>query len=158
MYLEILEVEILKPIAIKSFISYSSKNNDKELFNNILNKSLDKKIDFSWIKKDILKFCIEHNNWEDLLTYLEKKISLKKKINKEILSFAYYQQSFKFYLLEENMNAKIYLKKALKLKNHFPPYMELFCRLNVAKNENTLIKKHCVPRMNPTLQLIHQFF
>ena len=39
---EMLEVEILKPIAIKSFISYSSKNNDKELFNNILNKSLDK--------------------------------------------------------------------------------------------------------------------
>ena len=72
-----LNIDVLKPLAIKSLIIYSSKNKDKELFNNILLKSLDKKINFSWIKNDVYKFCIENNNWEDLSDYLEKKISIK---------------------------------------------------------------------------------
>ena len=53
---------------------------------NILNKSLDKKIQFSWIKKGIFDFCYQNKNWKDLSEYLQKKISLKSKFNKEILS------------------------------------------------------------------------
>ncbi len=68
-----LDIKVLKPLAIKSLIVYSIKNKDQKLFNNILNKSLDKKIDFSWIQKDIFKFCFQNNNWNDLSNYLEKK-------------------------------------------------------------------------------------
>ena len=77
--IKMLDIKVLKPLAIKSLISYSIKNKDKKLFNNILNKSLDKKIDFLWIQKDIFKFCIQNNNWGDLSNYLEKKISANNK-------------------------------------------------------------------------------
>ena len=70
---KMLDVDVLKPLAIKSLITFSIKNNDLKLFNNILNKSLDKKVNFSWIQKDVFKFCIENNNWSDLLNYLKKK-------------------------------------------------------------------------------------
>ena len=74
---KMLDIKVLKPLAIKSLIAYSIKNKDKKLFNNILNKSLDKKIDFSWIQKDIFKFFIQNNNWSDLSNYLEKKNNRK---------------------------------------------------------------------------------
>ncbi len=137
---KMLDIKVLKPLAIKSFIAYSIKNKDQKLFNNILNKSLDKKIDFSWIQKDIFKFCIQNNNWNDLSNYLEKKISASNKKNKEILSIAYFQTALGYYYLKETNNAKKFLKKAIKLNNFFPPFMELYCKLNLAKNQNQLIK------------------
>ena len=39
-------------------LAYSIKNKDDELFKNILSRSLDKNIDFSWIQKDIFKYSI----------------------------------------------------------------------------------------------------
>ena len=137
---KMLDIKVLKPLAIKSLIVYSIKNEDQKLFNNILNKSLDKKIDFSWIQKDIFKFCFQNNNWNDLSNYLEKKIAASNKTNKEILSIAYFQTALGHYYLKETNNAKIFLRKAIKLNNFFPPFMELYCKLNLAKNQNQLIK------------------
>ena len=137
---KMLDIKVLKPLAIKSLIVYSIKNKDQKLFNNILNKSLDKKIDFSWIQKDIFKFCLQNNNWNDLSNYLEKKIAASNKTNKEILSIAYFQTALRHYYLKETNNAKIFLKKAIKLNNFFPPFMELYCKLNLAKSQNQLIK------------------
>ena len=82
---KMLDIEVLKPLAIKSLIAYSIKNKDLELFNNILNKSLHKKINFSWIQKDVFKFCIENNNWNDLSNYLEKKYQQIIKLIKKYL-------------------------------------------------------------------------
>ena len=118
-----LDIKVLKPLAIKSLIAYSIKNKDQKLFNNMLNKSLDKKVDFSWIQKDIFKFCIQNNNWNDLSNYLEKKISASNQTNKEILSIAYFQTALGYYYLKETINAKKFLRKALKLNNFFPPFM-----------------------------------
>ena len=113
------------------------------------------KINFSWIKKDVYKFCIENNNWEDLSDYLEKKISLKNKNYKGNLSAVYYQISVSYYLLNEISNAQIFLKKALKLNNNFPPYMEFFCKLNMARNEKELIKvlkNYWIKNPNPNIE------
>ena len=49
-----LSIDVLKPLAIKSLIIYSIKNKDRELFNNILLKSLDKKNKFFLDKKRCL--------------------------------------------------------------------------------------------------------
>ena len=111
-----LDIKVLKPLAIKSLIAYSIKNKDQKLFNNILNKSLDKKIDFSWIQKDIFKFCIQNNNWNDLSNYLEKKIPASNKTNKEILSIAYFQTALGHYYLKETNNAKNFFKESNKVK------------------------------------------
>ena len=51
----------------------------------LLYKSLDKKIDFSWIMKDVFNFCIKNNNWEELSIYLEKKVSTNNKKYREKL-------------------------------------------------------------------------
>ncbi len=152
---KMLNIKVLKPLAIKSLITYSIKNKDKKLFNNILSKSLDKRIDFSWIQKDIFRFCIKNNNWKDLSNYLEKKISASNKTNKEILSITYFQTALGHYYLKETNNAKNYLKKAIKLNNFFPPFMELYCKLNIAKNQNQLIKilrKYWLVNPNPNIE------
>ena len=137
---KMLEIDKLKPLAIKGLLTYSAKNQDKELFSNILYKSLDKKIDFSWIMKDIFNFCIKNNNWEELSIYLEKKVSPNSKKYREILSIVYYQISIGYYLLKEISSSKLYLNKALKLNNNFPPFMELYCKLKIAKNDKELMK------------------
>ena len=152
---KMLDIQVLKPLAIKSLIAYSIKNKDQKLFNNILNKSLDKKIDFSWIQKDIFKFCIENNNWSALSKYLEQKISLSNKTNKEILSIAYFQTALGHYYMKETNNAKSFLSRAIKLNNYFPPFMELYCKLNMAKNQNQLIKvlkKYWLVNPNPNIE------
>ncbi len=152
---KMLDIKVLKPLAIKSLIVYSIKNKDQKLFNNILNKSLDKKIDFLWIKKDIFKFCIQNNNWNDLSNYLEKKIPASNKANKEILSIAYFQTALGHYYLKEINNAKIFLRKAIKLNNFFPPFMELYCKLNLEKSQNQLIKvlkKYWLINPNPNIE------
>ena len=152
---KMLEIKVLKPLAIKSLIAYSIKNKDQNLFNNMLNKSLDRVIDLSWIQKDIFKFCIQNNNWNDLSNYLEKKISASSKTNKEILSITYFQTALRYYYLKETTNAKKFLKKAIQLNNFFPPFMELYCKLNLAKNQNQLIKilkKYWLINPNPNIE------
>ncbi len=152
---KMLNIKVLKPLAIKSLIAYSIKNKDQKLFNNILNKSLDKKIDFAWIQKDVFKFCIQNNNWSDLSNYLEKKIPASNKHNKDILSVAYFQTALGHYYLKETNNAKKFLRKAIKLNNFFPPFMDLYCKLNLAKNQNQLIKilkKYWLINPNPNIE------
>ncbi len=152
---KMLDIKVLKPLAIKSLIAYSIKNKDKKIFNNMLSKSLDKRIEFSWIQKDIFKFCIQNNNWNDLSNYLEKKISVSNKINKEILSITYFQTALGHYYLKETNNAKSFLKRAIKLNNFFPPFMELYCKLNLAKNQNQLIKilrRYWLANPNPNIE------
>ena len=152
---KMLDIKVLKPLAIKSLIVYSIKYKDQKLFNNILNKSLDKKIHLSWIQKDIFKFCIQNNNWNDLSNYLEKKISANNKTNKEILSIAYFQTALEHYYLKEINKAKIFLRKAIKLNNFFPPFMELYCKLNLEKSQNQLIKvlkKYWLINPNPNIE------
>ncbi len=152
---KMLKIKVLKPLAIKSLITFSLQTKDKSLFNNILNESLDKRINFSWIKKDVFNFCVQNNNWNDLSNYLQKKVSIKNKTNKDILSIVYYQIAMGHYMLKEKNNAKLFLKKALKLNNFFPPFMELYCKLNLAKNKNELIKvlkKYWLINPNPNIE------
>ena len=152
---KMLDIEVLKPVAIKGLITYSIKNKDLDLFNNVLYKSLDKKINFSWIQKDVFKFCIQNNIWKDLSKYLEKKISISNQKNKEILSIAYFQTALGHYFLQEISDAKYYLKKAMKLNIFFPPFMELYCKLKIAKNKNELIKvlkKYWLANPNPNIE------
>ena len=58
---QMIDIPILKPLAIKGLIAYSRKKKDLDLFKNVLNKSLDKEIKLSWIKQDLYNFCARHN-------------------------------------------------------------------------------------------------
>ena len=152
---KMLDIKVLKPLAVKSLIAYSIKNKDDELFKNILNRSLDKNIDFSWIQKDVFKYSIQNNNWNDLLNYLQKKISISNKANKRIISIVYFQIALEHYFLKDMDNAKLFLRKALKLNNFFPPFMELYCKLNSGKNQNQIekfLKRYWLINPNPNIE------
>ncbi len=151
---KMLDIRVLKPLAIKSLISYSIQNKDTNLFNNILNKSLDKKFDFFWIQKDVFNFFVQNNNWQDLAVYLQKKLTIKNKANRETLSIVYFQTALEYYFLKENNNAKLYLEKALKLNNFFPPFMELYCKLNSEKKNKLIkvLKKYWLKNPNPNIE------
>ena len=152
---KMLEIKELKPLAIKSLIAFSIKNKDRNLFKNMLDKSLDKGIEFSWIQKEVFKFCTQNNDWHELSNYLQKKLSLSNKTNKEMLSIVYFQTALEYYFAKETNSAKLYLKKAIRLNNFFPPFMELYCTLNLAKNKNELIrvlKKYWLVNPNPNIE------
>ncbi|MAJ24034.1 MAG: hypothetical protein CMP36_00835 [Rickettsiales bacterium] len=138
---QMLDIDVLKPLAIKGLIAYAKKNKDRVLFKNVLDKSLDKKIDFKWLNEGVYSFCIENHNWKDLSDFLEKKISLKSKRNKEMLSAIYYQIATNYYFIKDKNNAILFLKKAISYKNFFPPYMELYFKLSIEKSEKGSIKK-----------------
>ena len=64
-----LEIEVLKPIAIKGLISYAIKKKDTQLFKNMLNKSVNKKFNFWRLDtffsetKYINKIFIKEGGW-----------------------------------------------------------------------------------------------
>ena len=152
---KMLDIKVLKPLAVKSLIAYSIRHKDDELFYNILNRSLDKNVDFSWIQKDIFKYSIQNNNWNDLLIYLQKKISINNKTNREIFSIVYFQIALGHYFLKEMNNAKLFLRKALKFNNFFPPFIEFYCKLNLEKNQNQIIKflrKYWLKNPHPNIE------
>ena len=50
---------------------------------------------------------------------------------------------------------KFFLEKALSLNKFFPPFMELYCKLGLAKNKNELIKvlkKYWLINPNPNIE------
>ena len=52
-------------------------------------------------------------------------------------------------------DAKKFLRRAIKLNNFFPPFMELYCKLNLEKNQNQLIKilkKYWLLNPNPNIE------
>ena len=80
---------------------------------------------------------------------------MNNKTNKEILSIAYFQTALGHYYLKEINDAKKFLRRAIKLNNFFPPFMELYCKLNLAKNQNQLIKvlkKYWLINPNPNIE------
>lgn len=119
----------LKPLAVKGLIKYANKNNDIELFFNMLDSSLDKKISISWIIQDALNFCIEKNNWETLANFLEKKIDKKNKKYNYILSLINFKIANNLYVDNNNKTALFYLEKSLKVNKYFPAFIELYCKL-----------------------------
>ena len=88
-------------------------------------------------------------------TTYKKKLSVSNKSNKEMLSIVYFQTALEYYFAKETNSAKLYLKKAIRLNNFFPPFMELYCTLNLAKNKNELIrvlKKYWLVNPNPNIE------
>jgi HemY protein len=130
----------LKPLAIKGLITYANKNNDLELFSNMLDSSLDKKISVSWIIQDALNFCIEKNNWINLANFLEKKIDRKNKRDNYILSLINFKIANNLYLDNDNETALFYLEKSLKINRYFPAFIELYCKLKKVEYKEPLIK------------------
>ena len=79
---------------------------------------------------------------------------MSNKSNKEILSITYFQTALGHYYLKEINDAKKFLRRAIKLNNFFPPFMELYCKLNLAKNQKQLIKvlkKYWLLNPNPNM-------
>ena len=152
---KMLEINILKPIAIKGLISYSIRKKDFQLFKNVLAKSIDKKFHFSWIKNEIFRFCIENNSWKVLADYLENKSLSNKKENKLIISSVFFQVATDYYKKKSLVESKKFLNKALKLNKFFPPYIELYCQLEAGKNKNELIKtlkSYWIKNPNPNIE------
>ncbi len=151
---KMLEINVLKPIAIKGLISYAIRKKDFQLFKNILAKSIDKKFYFSWIKHEVFRFCIENSSWRILADYLESKRLSNKKENKLIISSVYFQIASDYYEKKSLVKSKKFLNKALKLNKFFPPYIELYCQLEADKNKNELIKilkSYWIKNPNPNI-------
>ena len=138
---KLLSDDTSKPLAIKGLISYAKKKKDIELFNNMLDKSLSKKINFNWINQDVVSLCIENNNWISLSQFLEKKFSMHNKKYRYMLSLVNYHIAKNYYLRDDNIKAKNYLQKAINLNKYFPPIIDLYCKLNMENNDHKIIKK-----------------
>ena len=130
----------LKPLAIKGLITYADKNNDVKLFSNMLESSLDKNINISWIAQDALNFCIKNKGWVNLAKFLEKKIGRNNKKYNHILSLINFKIANDLYLNNDNKNANIYLQKSLNINKYFPAFIELYCKIKKEKYDGQLLK------------------
>ena len=131
--------EITRPLAVKKIIKLAMNNNDNELFYNMLHKSREHKISMPFIIYECLDFCIHNNDWLYFSNYL-KKYNLKKNNQiKRIESLINYHIGKNFFINGEKSKAKEYIIKALENNKNFPPIVELYCKLKIAKSERKLI-------------------
>ena len=95
------------------------------------------------IYETLISILIKTNNWQQLITISDKALS-KKIIDRNVLdmnkSIAYYEiAKIKQYSdSNESMNL---IKKSLKLRKKFPPYIKLYLELLIQNKENNLAKK-----------------
>ena len=127
-----------KPIAIKGLINVATKNKDVELFKNMLLKVNEIKLDHSLILNEGIKFCLNNNEWITLSNFLEEKKGPNKKMM-NTLSIINFKIAKDFYNKNDHKNASLFIKKALKFRDNFPPVIKLYCDLNLIKSKREAI-------------------
>lgn len=130
-YKKMLKYTASRPIAIKGLISLSAKNDDKELFLNILNSARKNNVSLIYFISEAFNFSLKNNNWEILKEYASKE---KIKNNKNMKNFL---NILDFYLAKQDYekgkfeNAKNILKKSFASKVILPPAVDLYLKLNI---------------------------
>lgn len=137
---KMLKYENTRPIGIKGIINIASKNNDLELFSNMLNNAKENSIPVSIIIQECVNFCIRNNNWLDLSAFLDTLSKKNKNLVYNIRGLIDYHIAKDFFVNGEISKAKQYLIRAFETNKTFPPYIELYCRLKLAKSKSYLIK------------------
>ena len=139
-YKKMLEFKSTSPIAIKGLISLASKNNDAELFSNMLNKAKTLNVSVNSFINEAVYFSMKNDNWFVLKKYLEKEKSKNSLRIRSILSVLNYQIAYQYYTNGESEKAKIILNNIFKFKVYLPPLIELYCNLSMYKSERNLKK------------------
>ena len=138
---KMLDFKSTEPIAIKGLINLAKKNNDRELFVNMLNKSKEQKVSSEWIVQEALSFCVANGSWKLLASFLEKNISKKQSKLIRILGLIYLYISTDFIKKGMRDEAKKYAQMAFRISPTFPPTVELYCKLRLFKNNKDVLKK-----------------
>ncbi len=137
-YKKMLDFSSSRPLAIKGLILIANKNHDTELFSNMLSYSKNFKIPLEFFLFEAIRFCIKNGKWsllKELTKQPHRKLSNK---SKNAISFLNYN------LARENLEegnpekAKKFLEKIFTSKIYFPNYIELYCNLDIQKNEKNL--------------------
>ena len=137
---KMLSYKVTRPLALKGIIKFANKKNDIELFNNMLSKSREYGISINLINNECISFCIKNNNWMDFSNFLKKKRLNKDTKTKNIEGLIDFQIANDFFLKGNKKKAKEYIIKAMDTNKSFPPFVELFCKLKIAKSKRQLIK------------------
>ncbi len=133
-----LKYDSTKPIAIKGLINVARKNKDVVLFKNMLLKANEIKLDHNLILNESIKFCLNNNQWITLSNFLEGKKGLNKKVM-NTLSIINFKIAKDFYNGNDHKNASVFIKKALRSRDNFPPIIKLYCDLNLIKSKREAI-------------------
>ena len=139
-YKKMLEFSASRPLAINGLISIANKNCDPELFSNMLNYASKYKVHLEFFIFEAIKFCIKNSDWNILKNYTNK--STEKLNNKVKNAISFLNFNLAKISLENNKTeeAKILLEEIFNSKIYFPSYVELYCNLNLQKNEKKLKK------------------
>ena len=138
---KMLEHRSTQPLAIKGLINIAQKNKDQELFVNMLNKAKEYKVSVKWFIEEALNFCTYNNSWEVLEDFLNNNKEKKNSDLLHILSLINLYISSNFFQKGLVSKSKQYALKAYKINPTFPPIIELYCKLNIAKTNRSLIRK-----------------
>ena len=143
-YEEMIKIESTKNLGFRGLMEQYLRAQDyhhafiyaEKLFNN--NPYVEK------IYDTLVSILVKTNNWQQLLNITERAL-LKKIINKDIAninkSIAYYEiaKIKRFGALKESI---IYIKKSLKLRQFFSPYIKLYLELLIQSNDLSYAKKY----------------
>ncbi|MEC8099824.1 MAG: hypothetical protein VX089_01270, partial [Pseudomonadota bacterium] len=139
-YKKMLEYGSSRPIAINGLISFASKNNDTELFSNMLNSASNYKVSLEAFLTEAFNFCLKSQDWIILKEYVNKESRHKLKKIKSFLNILDYQLATQYYKKGEIKEAKEALGDIFLSKNFFPPSVELYLKINTDKTERKLKK------------------
>jgi HemY protein len=139
-YKRMLDFSASRPLAIKGLILIANKNRDTELFSNMLVCAKKFKVPLEFFLFESIRFCTKNAKWsmlKELTSQYPRRLSYA---GKNAISF------LNFNLAKENLEegkpekAKKLLEEIFKKKIYFPCYIELYCNLNIEKNEKNLKK------------------
>ena len=137
-YKRMLDFSASRPLAIKGLILIANKNRDTELFSNMLGYAKKFKVPLEFFLFEAIRFCTKNAKWsklKELTNQYPRRLSYEGKNAISILNFNLAKEN-----LEEGKpeKAKKLLEEIFTKKIYFPNYIELYCNLDIEKNEKNL--------------------
>ena len=135
-YKKMLGFPSTRSIAIKGLITIASKNNDLELFSNMLESANTFKLPLNIFLSEAYKFSKKNNNWSILKKYIKKKSKNNKENN--IISILNYNMAIDYFKSGELEKSSALVSEAIENRIYLPPVIQLYCKIKKTVPERYL--------------------
>lgn len=137
-YKRMLDFPASRPLAVKGLILIANKNSDTELFSNMLNSAKTFKVPLELFIIDAVKFCIKNSSWSLLKKHTNETTKKYTANIKHAISFLNFNIAKKNIEEGNPEKAKLILEKIFSSKIYYPDYIDMYCNLNLQKNDKEL--------------------
>ncbi len=136
-YKKMLNFQASRPIALNGLISIANKNNDQELYSNMLYTARSFKVPLDYYINNAFSFCLKNNNWQVLSNHISTDRKKNQKKFKYVNTILKYFKAKEYYEKGNSEKAMSIIQQTFAEKVFLPPSVELYSRLHKdATNRN----------------------